>query len=69
MTDQPDALATRAHEMLELARAEGLDVDDDLARLPDGDPVARVGYLANRLGLDFGVAFDLSVDLTAGRSS
>jgi hypothetical protein len=69
MTAEQDPLATRAQELLAVARAEGLDIDDELAQLPVGDHVARVGYLANRLGFDFGIAFDLAVDLPERRAS
>ena len=55
------ALAERAAELERYARRKGLDLTNE-SRFQG--PVARIGRLATRLGIDLGQAFDLERSVT-----
>lgn len=58
------AMAARAAELLDRAKSAGLNsIHEDVDRLPDGDDLARVAFLANALDIDLGVALDMSHEL------
>ena len=54
------ALTRRASELESYARQKGLDLSDEP---PLAGPVVRIGRLADRLGIDLHVAFDMERDL------
>lgn len=54
--------AKRAEELHQLAEELGKDLDG-LKDLPENDPIAKIGFLAGKLGVDFGLAFDTEVAL------
>lgn len=58
-----EGLAKRAAELRELAESRNVELEAELAALPKGDPIAEIGLLASKLGMDFGTAFDTSLDV------
>ena len=60
-----EAFEERAAELRELARRREVSVGD-LEHLPQDDPIAHIGLLASKLGIDFGLAFDTSAQLEKG---
>ncbi len=57
-------LSARAEELLEMARNEGFNsIEQEVKNLPEGDYVAQIGYIANLLGIDVGLAFDQETPL------
>jgi len=56
----------RAAELRELAKARGIEGLEGLNDLPEDDPVAEIGFLASKLGLDFGLAFDTEAAFKEG---
>ena len=61
-----DVLVKRAAELRELAETRKVTFEAELADLPKGDPIAEIGLLASKLGMDFGLAFDTSLDVRKG---
>jgi hypothetical protein len=60
-----EALAGRARELEALADAAGLDWKGAAATLASDDPVARIGLLAAKLGIDIPTALDPDAPLEA----
>lgn len=58
-----DRFTKRADQLRDLAEARGLEGLGKLSDLPKDDPVAQIGFLASKLGLDFGLAFDTEAAL------
>ena len=61
-----EKMVRRATELRELAETRNISFEADLADLPQGDPVAEIGLLASKLNMDFGLAFDTSLDVQKG---
>ena len=59
-----EGLVKRAAKLRELAETRNVTgLEAELAALPKGDPIAEIGLLASKLGMDFGTAFDTSLDV------
>lgn len=67
MTLDENRLLVRADELTSRARDAGvIDVDQEMALLPEGDVVARIAYLANALGIDPSRALDVDTSIEEG---